>query len=275
MTEPRAALAAIGQLVDSEIDIGNAALQLARVDAPDANWQAAARHLSDLAQSAVKRAAVLETDDLAARAAMLADLLAGQFGYVGDVDTYDDPANANLIRVIERRRGLPVALGVIWLHVARAAGWGSHGVDFPAHFLVALEGHKAQVVVDVFNGGQVMSARELRALLKRVEGEKAELRPGLLQPMSTRRVLLRLRNNIMTRRLEAGDLRGGLRCIEDMLLIAPEQAELWRQAGIMNQRLEQVAAARDCYQRFLDLVPEGPVASSVRAQLDILKSMLN
>jgi regulator of sirC expression with transglutaminase-like and TPR domain len=275
MTEPRAALAAIGQLVDSEIDIGNAALQLARVDAPDANWQMAARHLSDVAQSAVKHAAALDTEDLAARAGLLADLLAGQFGYVGDVETYDDPANANLIRVIERRRGLPVALGVIWLHAARAAGWGSHGVDFPAHFLIALEGHKTQVVIDVFGGGQVMSARELRALLKRVEGEKAELRPGLLQPMSTRRVLLRLQNNIMTRRLETGDLRGGLRCTEDMLLIAPDQAELWRQAGIMNQRLEQVAAAKDCYQRFLDLVPEGPVATNVRAQLDILKSMLN
>jgi regulator of sirC expression with transglutaminase-like and TPR domain len=275
MTEPRVALAAIGQLADSEIDIGNAALQLARVDAPDADWQATARHLSDLAQGAVKRAAAMDQENLPARAAALADLLASDFGYAGDVETYDDPANANLIRVTERRRGLPVALGVIWLHAARAAGWGSHGVDFPAHFLVALEGHKTQVVLDVFNGGQVMSARELRALLKRVEGEKAELRPGLLQPMSTRRVLLRLQNNIMTRRLEAGDLRGGLRCTEDMLLIAPEQAELWRQAGIMNQRLEQVAAARDCYQRFLDLVPEGPVANGVRVQLDILKSMLN
>jgi regulator of sirC expression with transglutaminase-like and TPR domain len=268
-------LAAIGQLADSEIDIGNAALQLARVDAPDADWRGAARHLSDLAHGAVKRAAAIEKEDLPARAAALAELLAGEFGYAGDVETYDDPANANLIRITERRRGLPVALGVIWLHAARAAGWGSHGVDFPAHFLVALEGHKTQVVLDVFNGGQVMSARELRALLKRVEGEKAELRPGLLQPMSTRRVLLRLQNNIMTRRLEAGDLRGGLRCTEDMLLIAPDQAELWRQAGIMNQRLEQVAAARDCYQRFLELVPEGAVANSVRTQLDILKSMLN
>jgi regulator of sirC expression with transglutaminase-like and TPR domain len=275
MTEPRAALKAIGQLTDAEIDIGNAALQLARVDAPEAKWQAAARHLSDVAQAVVKRAATLNDENLPRRAAVLADLLTGEFGYTGDLETYDDPANANLIRVTERRRGLPVALGVLWLHAARAAGWGSHGVDFPAHFLVALEGHKTQVVVDVFNGGQIVSARELRALLKRIEGEKAELRPGLLQPMSTRRVLLRLQNNIMTRRLESGDLRGGLRCTEDMLLIAPDQAELWRQAGIMNQRLEQVAAARDCYQHFLALVPEGAVANSVRAQLDILKSILN
>jgi regulator of sirC expression with transglutaminase-like and TPR domain len=275
MTEPGAALRAIGQLADSEIDIGNAALQLARVDAPDADWQLAARHLSDLAKGAVNRAAGMDKEDLPARAAALADLLVDEFGYGGDRETYDDPANANLIRVTERRRGLPVALGVIWLHAARAAGWGSHGIDFPMHFLVALEGHKTQVVVDVFSGGQLMSARELRGLLKRVEGEKAELRPGLLQPMSTRRVLLRLQNNIMTRRLEAGDLRGGLRCTEDMLLIAPDQAELWRQAGVMNQRLDQMAAARDCYQRFLDLVPEGSIANGVRAQLDIVKSMLN
>jgi regulator of sirC expression with transglutaminase-like and TPR domain len=275
MTEPRAALSAIGQLADSEIDIGNAALQLARVDAPDADWRRAARHLSNLAQGAVQRALLMDREDLQTRASALTELLAVEFGYVGDMETYDDPANANLIRVTERRRGLPVALGVIWLHAARAAGWGSHGVDFPAHFLVALEGHKSRVVLDVFNGGQVMTARDLRALLKRVEGEKAELRPGLLQPMSTRRVLLRLQNNIMTRRLESGDLRGGLQCTEDMLLIAPDKAELWRQAGVMNQRLDQVAAARDCYQRFLDLVPEGAIANGVRVQLDILKSMLN
>ena len=275
MTEPRVALIAIGQLTDAEIDIGSAALQLARVDVPEADWESAASHLSDIARGAIQRASRMDTEDLPGRAAALSDLLADEFGYVGDTETYEDPANANLIRVIERRRGLPVALGVLWLHAARSAGWGSHGVDFPAHFLIALEGHKTQVVVDVFNGGQVMSAKDLRALLKRVEGDKAELRPGLLQPMSTRRVLLRLQNNIMTRRLEAGDLRGGLRCTEDMLLIAPDQSELWRQAGIMNQRLEQVAAARDCYQQFLKLVPEGAAAERVKVQLDILKSMLN
>ena len=275
MSDPREALKAIGQMADAEIDIGTAALQLARVDAPDADWQAAARHLSDLAQGAVKCALAMDNADLQGRALALAAMLTDKFGYAGDRETYDDPANANLIRVTERRRGLPVALGVIWLHTARAAGWDCHGVDFPAHFLVALEGPKTQVVVDVFSGGQIMSARALRDLLKRVEGEKSELRPGLLQPMSTRRVLLRLQNNIMTRRLEAGDLRGGLRCTEDMLLIAPDHAELWRQAGAMNLKLEQVAAARDCFQRFLDLVPEGSAADSVRTQLSILKSMLN
>lgn len=275
MIDPRAALDAIGLLPDTEIDIGDAALQLARVDAPNADWQAAREHLSGLARDAVELANAIETNDLSMRAEALAGLIAGRYAFTGDVETYDDPANANLIRVIERRKGLPVALGIIWLHAARAAGWGAHGVDFPAHFLVALEGKSVQAVIDVFGGGVTLDARDLRVLLKRVEGEQAELRPGLLRPMNARRVLLRLQNNIMTRRLQAGDLASALICTEDMLRIAPDHADLWRQAAVMNQRLDRVGAALRCFERFLVLVPEGTAAARVRGVMDDLRTRLN
>jgi len=110
MSDPRLALEAIGQLPDTEIDIADAALQLARIDAPEADWESARRHLSDIARAAVDVAASLDSDNLADRAMALSGLLGGRYGYAGDADTYDDLANANLIRVIERRRGLPVAL---------------------------------------------------------------------------------------------------------------------------------------------------------------------
>ncbi|HEX3403521.1 MAG TPA: tetratricopeptide repeat protein [Acetobacteraceae bacterium] len=262
-------------LPDTEIDIGDAALQLARVDAPDADWHAARAHLSDMARDAVEIAKTIGTNDLSMRAEALAGLIAGRYGYAGDAETYDDLANANMIRVTERRRGLPVALGIIWLHVARAAGWGAHGVDFPAHFLIALEGKGTQAVIDMFAGGVTLDARDLRVLLKRVEGEKAELRPGLLRPMNARRVLLRLQNNITSRRLQAGDLSGALTCTEDMLRIAPDHAELWRQAAVMNQRLDRVSAALRCFERFLLLVPEGDAASRIRGAIDELRTRLN
>ena len=275
MSDPRAALDAIGLLPDTEIDIADAALQLARVDAPDADWRAARAHLSELARDAVTLAAEVAEGDLAARADALAHLLASHYRYRGDTETYDDVDNANLIRVAERRRGLPVALGVLWLHCASAAGWGAHGVDFPGHFLVALEGKGTKAVIDVFGGGAVQDARELRALLKRVEGEAAELRPGVLQPMSARAVLLRLQNNIKIRRLRAGDLRGALACTEDMLRIAPDQASLWREAALMNQRLDQVSAALRCFERFLVLVPQGEAAERARAVMEELRARLN
>ena len=275
MTDARAALEAIGELPDSEIDIADAALHLARIDTPAADWQSARSHLSLIARDAVRHAAEVEPDDLRAQAQSLARLIAGRYRYRGDGETYDDLANANLIRVIERRKGLPVSLGVIWLHAAHASGWGAYGVDFPGHFLVALAGRGEQLVVDVFNGGGTMDARDLRVLIKQFEGDKAELRPGLLRPMSSRAVLVRLQNNIKGRRLAAGDLKGALDCTEDMLRIAPDSSLLWREAALMNQRLDRVSAALRCFERFLALVPQGDAASRARAAMDELRSRLN
>jgi len=275
MLDPRDALDAIGTLPDTEIDIGDAALQFARIDAPDADWVAARAHLSELARAACSLSETIDASDLAARAVGLSGVLGGRFGYRGDAETYDDPKNANLIRVMERRRGLPVALGVMWLHTAHAAGWLAHGVDFPAHFLVAMPGGGGQSVLDVFHGGTPLTSRDLRALLKRVEGEESELRPGLLRPMSTRRVLLRLQNNILTRRLMANDPDSALVCAEDMLRIAPDHASLWHQTALLNQRMDRIGAALRCFDRFLALVPEGEAAREARAIAGTLRGRLN
>jgi regulator of sirC expression with transglutaminase-like and TPR domain len=170
---------------------------------------------------------------------------------------------------------LPVSLGILWLHCARAAGWDAHGVDFPGHFLLALAGGGTQMVLDVFAGGTPMDARAMRALIKRVEGAKAELRPGLLVPMSGRAVLLRLQNNVKARRLDGGDVEGALVCVEDMLRFAPDTSSLWREAAVINQRLDRVGAALKCYDRFLTLVPQGDVADRVRTAADELRTRLN
>jgi regulator of sirC expression with transglutaminase-like and TPR domain len=277
-TDARAALEAAGTLPDAELDIAGVALQLARVDAPEADWQAAARELTAIARAAVEAAMAgpaADGGDLERRRAVLAALLHGRLGFAGDRETYDDLANANLIRVLERRRGLPVALGILWLHAAEAAGWGAHGVDFPGHFLLALEGPRGQLVVDVFAGGEPLDAPALRALIKRVEGPGAELRPGLLRPMARREVLLRLQNNIKLRRLRAGQLAEALACTEDMLRLAPGLPALWREAGLMNQRLDRIGAALACFERFLALAPEDGSAARIRALTAELRQRLN
>ncbi len=285
MVAPRDALDAIGQLPDVEIDIAGAALQFARIDAPASDWQAVERHLSALARDAIQISADVAPGSLALRTGALAGLITGRYRYRGDSDTYDDPANANLIHVVERRRGLPVALGVLWLHCARAIGWGAHGIDFPGHFLVALEAARTgrqhrpstaqQVVVDVFAGGVPLEAKDLRTLLKHVAGPSVELTPGVLQPMSARRVLLRLQENLRVRRLRHEDVPGALACTEDMLRIAPDNAQLWREAAKMHERQEHVAAAIRCYSRFIDLMPDRDASARARSAIETLRGRLN
>lgn len=282
MLDPLAALNAVGQMPDVEIDIAGAALQLARIDAPAADWVAAEAHLSLLAREAIDLARDVVPGDLASRAGAIAGLLTGRHGYRGDTETYDDPANANLLHVIERRRGLPVALGILWLHCTRAIGWDAHGIDFPGHFLIGLEGDgkqkrpaPRQIVLDVFAGGLPLEARDLRALLKRVGGPEVELKPGVLQPMSARGVLLRLQENIRIRRLQGEDYAGALTCTEAMLAMAPDQARLWREAALMNERLDHITTALKCYNRFLELVPTGAAAAQTRTAMEDLRARLN
>ncbi|MDB5414413.1 MAG: hypothetical protein JWR10_2748 [Rubritepida sp.] len=276
--EARAALDAAGQLPDGELDIGAVALQYARIDAPEADWQVAERQLTAIARRAVELASSdpkADAGDTARRRQLLATLLHQELGLAGDDETYDDLANANLIRVLERRRGLPVAIGVIWLHAAEAAGWGAHGVNAPGHFLLALEHPRGQVIVDVFGGGVQLQAPELRSLIKRTEGEHAELRPGMLAPMTKRDVLLRLQNNIKLRRLRANDLEGALACTQDMLRLSPRHAALWREAGMIEHRLERIGAALQSLDKALEIEPTGEAATRIRGLVEELRNRLN
>ncbi len=93
--------------------------------------------------------------------------------------------------------------------------------------------------------------------------------------MGRRAVLLRLQNNIKVRRLRDGDLAGAVTCTEDMLRIAPDAAPLWREAGLMHQRLDQIGAAITCLERFLRLAPDGPQAIRIRGLLEELRQRLN
>ena len=278
ISEARTALDAAGQLPEGEIDLAATALQLARVDTPEADWREAAALLTEIARQAVARATAdkkADAGDPEARRKVLARLIHGDFGFSGNAETYDDMANANLIRVLERRRGLPVALGLIWLHAAEAAGWEAHGVDFPGHFLLALKGPQGPVLVDVFHAGQRLEAPDLRALVKKFEGDRAELRPGMLVAMGKRAVLLRLQNNIKLRRLRAQDVEGALGCVDDMRRLAPENALLWREAGLMNHRLERISAALAALEHSLVLAPQADGHGRIRELVDELRHRLN
>lgn len=283
MAEAGDALAAIGMLPDVEIDPAPAALQLARLDAAEADWRAASGHLSVLARDAVAIGAVMTGRSLEARIGALSGLIHAQHGYRGDIEHYDDLDNANLIRVIERRRGLPVALGVIWLHCIRAAGWDGHGIDFPGHFLLSLQAaverngdadrtvrarQPKRLLIDPFGNGTTVGSTGLLSLLRQVGGSEMALQPGMTRPMSTRNVLLRLQRNLVQRRLLAGEVEAALGSLEGMLLIAPEVMANWLDAAELNHRLGRTLQARRCLERVLAVAPGSDASRIAQARLD-------
>ena len=100
---------------DPTVDIAEAALLLSAARQPALDLDPYRQHLATLVAEVAdlvrRRRAPLES---------LRQVLAVSYGYRGDRETYDDLRNADLAHVIDRRKGLPVALSVIWMHVARA-----------------------------------------------------------------------------------------------------------------------------------------------------------
>ncbi len=262
------------------LPIAEAALALASFERPRVALARYRQHLDTLARDVGRHLSSAPRDpgsagDLSARAQALNETILLKHGYSGDELTYDDVQNANLMRVVDRRKGLPVALGILYLHAARAQGWDSIGLAFPGHFLIRLGDGPERLILDPFHGGRVCDAANLRELLKAMAGQDVELTPTHYAAVPDRDVLLRLQNNIKSRLLQAGRAEPALRIVQTMLLLAPDLAGLWHEAGMLNARLGNMRAATEALQEFIVRAPEGSARHQAAALLQQLKSKLN
>jgi regulator of sirC expression with transglutaminase-like and TPR domain len=258
---------------DTPVALAEAALALAAYDRPRVDLARYTDHLALLARDAATE--VRGADGIAGRVAALNAVILGKHRYEGDTLTYDDLQNANLMRVIDRRKGLPVALGILYIHTARAQGWEMRGLAFPGHFLIRLDAAGERAIIDPFNGGAIRGAAELRDLLKAMSGNEAELAPEHYAPVADRQVLLRLQNNIKLRLVQSQRLEKALAVVENMLLFVPDQASLWREAALLNAHLGNYRAAIAMLEEYLRRVDEPSARHQAAALLQQFKSKLN
>jgi regulator of sirC expression with transglutaminase-like and TPR domain len=262
-------LAALGE---APLPIGQAALALACLDRPGVDLARYHEHLQSLAREVGDAAAGAAS--AAERLGALATAIHERCSYRGDRVTNDDLQNANLMRVIDRRKGLPVALGILYLHAGRAQGWDIAGLAFPGHFLLRLEGAGGFGILDPFSGAVIEGAAELRALLKAIAGADRELAAEHYATVADREVLLRLQNNRKLRLLQSGDAEAALATIESMMLIAPDHAVLWHERGVINARLGNLGAAIRSLEGALERERDSGLRFATAALLQDLKTRL-
>ena len=142
--------------------------QIARTDAPtldllslaiagalrDADEEAALRELDRLA-GAVVHHGIGATG--AEQVDALRTVLGRHAGFVGDIEDYDHPDNSMLDLVLERRRGLPILLSVVWIEVGRRVGIPIRGVGLPGHYVAGWFGQGDPILFDPFKGGILLA----------------------------------------------------------------------------------------------------------------------
>jgi len=254
----------LGLIDDDAIALDTAALELAALDHPDTDLSA----YGEMIEAIEERLAMAgDTYSNEAHAMALSRVIGQEFGFSGDRDTYDDPANADLIRVIDRRRGLPVSLSILYVGAARRVGWEAYALNSPGHVLVRIGGEEEPVLADPFDGGAIVGVERLAEVLAPALAPGVAVAPRHLQPMSNRAVLTRLLLNQATRAEANGDAPRALELFDRITTIAPDNGQAWWERARLALGTGDTGLARESLAAILEITRDPRVRERVTTVL--------
>lgn len=251
-------------------DLAPAALLIARLEYPKLDTSTYMDKLDKLGDAASHRVSALNnSSDPMIRITEVSQYLFKDEGFKGNSGNYDDPRNSFLNEVLERRTGIPITLGLIYIEVARRAGVDVDGINFPGHFLLKVPSHPSasladdqHVIVDPFHGGAVLSELDCRNLLRKHAGEKAAFDPRLLARATKQEILVRVLVNLKRIYVRMRSFPQA-RTITDLLLsLNPSATTQLRDRGLLSYHMNDYAAALIDLEEYLRFPVRGEAAGS-------------
>ncbi len=216
--------------------------------------------LDDLAAGASHRVGAAETP--LGKINALNEHLFDELGFAGDMDDYYDPRNSLMNEVVERRRGIPITLSLLYIEVGARLGVPLTGVGMPGHFLVRHVDEDG-LYVDPFNRGVILSESECRHKFQLIN---AGMRwdPSFLAPVSSRSLLARMLRNLAAIRTQREDLALAERVLTLLISLQPGEAGHHRDRGMLRFRQGHRASALEDLERYVDPLVRAPDAWYVR-----------
>lgn len=246
-------LAMIGCLDDEDIRLDHAALELAAADRVRPDLGGPHLLLDGLAARLPGH-----VRGSSARAEALSGLLGGTEAFTGETDDYEHPRNADFISTLERRRGLPIALAILYVSIARRHGWTAQVMGLPGHVLVAIGGEAERVLIDPFHKGRFVDAG-----LPATRGDAAAL-------LDNRQTLIRLVMNQASRAAQAGEDGRALTLYRRLTLVAPGYPDLWWERARLEQQAGDKEAARRSLAAMRETTHDPALVGQIRAAFETL-----
>jgi regulator of sirC expression with transglutaminase-like and TPR domain len=251
---------------EKEIDLAVAALLIAKEEYPDLDVEGYRSRLDTLASEARPRVAAAGGNPFAAIDALNC-LLFGDHGFRGDIQNYFDPRNCFLNEVLDRKRGTPITLSVIYMEVGVRCGLPIEGVGFPGHFLVRHASEGRRILIDPFHRGQILVLDDCRRQLIATYGKEMRIEPHFFDPVGKKRILARMLTNLKGIYLKAGDHERALSAIERLLALEPEDPDLLRDRGLTHMNLSHHGRAVADLETYLRFRPASDDAPAIRRRI--------
>ena len=181
-----------------ELETG--ALLLARTFTPDVDIGACRSALDEIAARC--RELIVEPSTNREKCRIINRILFHEWGFRGNIEQYTDPLNSFLDKVIERRKGIPISLCIVYLLVAERLGIPLEPVAIPGHFVVGCYSDDAPFFVDPFDQGLFRDAAEMFSLMR---AHHISPKTSDLAPTTVREVLCRSCRNLVNHYTASGD----------------------------------------------------------------------
>jgi regulator of sirC expression with transglutaminase-like and TPR domain len=124
------------------------------------------------------------------------------FEFRGEKEDFYNPENSMLGTVLERRRGIPLTLSVIYLLVADRCGFQLEPVGFPVRFMLGCFEEEVPFFIDPFAGGTILSRGDIEAFLWENSVTPMD---AFFQPTPVGEILCRSCRNLVHQYQLAGD----------------------------------------------------------------------
>lgn len=137
----------------------------------------------------------------------------GLHNFKGNIDDYHNPDNSFIHKVLEKRIGNPLSLGVVYMIIAQKVGLPVRGINLPDHFVLAYMGERFDTVdlkilydqplfyINAFSGGSIFSSKGINTFLLKLGMEPL---PAFFEPCKHKEIIMRMLNNILVSYDHAG-----------------------------------------------------------------------
>ena len=188
-------------------------------------------------------------------------------GFTGEQDDYYNPKNNFLNVVIDKKRGIPITLSIIYAEIAKHIGLDLRLVGFPSHVLVK---YSEEMILDPYGRGRLLTVDDLQDILDRNYGGGVQFLPEFLNETEHEKILIRMVRNLKNSYTQSFNYNMAMHCINMILAVEPDSPEEIRDMGIIESRLLHHNRAIKSLNKYLELSPEAEDADFV---LDLIRSI--
>jgi regulator of sirC expression with transglutaminase-like and TPR domain len=177
-------------------------------------------------------------------------------GFHGSRQEYYHTANNQMHRVIEDREGMPIALSVLVIDLARRCKIGVEGVGMPGHFLVRMASADPLQGpwIDPFEAGEWIDEKQLQKRFMETTGQRFQ--PENLPTFSNRQILQRMLRNLIGSAERKGDSQTALRYLDAMLALDADEVATRLQRAVLRGQNGRYQEALEDLQKVIDQQPQ-------------------